>query len=166
LFKKITETFGEKVLLCYGHWNAKKQLPGLIPSPTVGIRKKLQDRFLSVDVPEWNTTVTCNGCGGRTVGMKRQKKEGSEETVSIHGLQQCTVCKTWLNRDRNAAKNIRNNFLYFQQHGKWDPKFMPKTKEKNCNNKMKRKRKEETKEKGSKKRKKAHTRSVQDDQTY
>jgi hypothetical protein len=161
-FKKITETFGKKVLLCYGHWNRRSQMPGLIPSPTVGIRKKLQDRFLSVDVPEWNTTVTCNECNARTAGMKRQKKEGSDEIVSIHGLRYCNTCKTFLNRDKNAAKNILNNFLYFEKHGTWNPLFMPRRKNRNCNKSAKRKRKEETKEKVSKK-KTTHNRRTRED---
>jgi hypothetical protein len=67
LIKQIEENFGKDCVLGYGSWCASTQLKNLMPSPTSGIKEKLRKNFMLVTVPEWNTTKTCNQCGGKVI---------------------------------------------------------------------------------------------------
>ena len=75
-----------------------------------------------VVVNERNTTKCCHLCQTETQKFFTYKKKEDRETLGsvhetrvpngreIHGLRRCqnVLCKVWLNRDYNAAINIRN----------------------------------------------------------
>jgi transposase len=107
-------------------------MKGLIPSPTSGIKERLRKRFAMVDVPEWNTTKTCRLCDGITtetgIKIRIKKKENGKfikKKKETRDLKKCQDCGCILNRDRNGAMNILKNWLHFEQHKVWNPKFLP-----------------------------------------
>ena len=99
LMKKIKEKFGEKCVLAYGDWSASQQMHGLIPSPTSGIRKKLEKHFQVISVQEYNTTKTCSKCKEKTMVapfLKRRRKRNKEDDnddggreYSVQGIYHC-----------------------------------------------------------------------------
>ena len=124
--------YGSNCVLCYGTWNRKSQMKGLIPSSTSELKEKLRKRFSMVDVPEWNTTKTCRLCGGITVEteikIRTRKKENGKlvkKKKETRDLRKCQDCNLILNQDRNGAIHILQNWNHFQQYGVKDSKFLP-----------------------------------------
>ena len=61
---------------------------------------------------------------------KKENKEEEEEDVDekeypVRGIRRCQneECRVIMNRDYNAAINIRQNLLHYIQHGDWCPRF-------------------------------------------
>jgi len=153
LIKRIKKKFGKKPLIAYGSWSCSMQMKGLIPSPTSGMQRLLSKRFEVINVPEFNTTKTCSKCLigemekclERTcprcnslrkknlkkyeviedVLCKKCKKVGYIRSLDVRGLCCCNniSCAVLMNRDYNAAINIRNNLLHYLKEGSWHPKF-------------------------------------------
>lgn len=71
-------------------------------------------------VDEYNTTKMCNGCGNRLHGVKYPitTKEGKRSYREVRGLKWCcsTRCRHFLNRDKNAALNVRRIFIEGRPH--------------------------------------------------
>ena len=92
-------------------------MKNLMPSPTIGLREKIRQRFHMVIVPEWNTTKICHACNGTTSnsGVKikvKRKRNGKLQEVEVEtrDLRRCDNCRRFLNRDRNGALNILRNW--------------------------------------------------------
>jgi len=129
LIKRIEKTFGKDIVLAYGTWNNPNQMKGLVPSPTCGMRRLLSRHFKVVNTSEYNTTKKCSLCkeGWAEPVKKRLSpkwlRKGVKRSQDVRGLRRCNneECAAYHNRDHNAAVNIRNNLIYFIQHGKWNP---------------------------------------------
>jgi transposase len=127
LVRNIQEKFGKDAILAYGSWNHPFQMHGLVPSPTSGMRRLLNRNFQTFDVPEHYTTKVCSKClCGKMVPVlkrpsKRWLRKGEKRMVDVRGLRRCNNgdCAVWMNRDYNAAINIRKKLLYFLQHQQW-----------------------------------------------
>jgi hypothetical protein len=115
-------------------------MKGLIPSQTCGLRRMLEKHFTVVDTPEWNTTKTCSKCEEGEMkpcmkrfhpNPKRTKGENSTCKFDVRGLRRCNNenCRVFINRDYNAAINIRSNLVHYIKHGRWDSRFTSKPKD-------------------------------------
>jgi hypothetical protein len=131
--RQIGEKFGKDCVLAYGTWNRKTQMRGLIPSQTCGMRRLLSKHFTVVDTPEPNTTKTCSKCLEGTMepckkrhySNPKKKEKYPDRELDVRGLRRCNneKCKVFINRDYNAAINIRSNLVHRIHHGSWHPKF-------------------------------------------
>ena len=85
--------------------------------------------WLHLDTPEHNTTKTCSHCGSEMKGdPSRRRRLRDGRSVPVRGIRHCNnaeSCKGLLqwSRDHNAAINIRQNLIYWINHGSWDPRF-------------------------------------------
>jgi len=103
------------LVLAYGSWGMVAGRAGMAcnrgnpPCIGVGLRKKLEKRFVVSITPEAYTSKTCCRCLGECGPWKEM-----EETMGkkCRGLRRCTQrdCMIPLNRDRNGATNIGTNF--------------------------------------------------------
>jgi len=76
-----------------------------LSAPTTYLSKTCSHHFPLVFVDEYNTTKVCHCCNERLCPVKKDDKE-------VRGLRWCssTKCRTFLNRDLNAALNILRCF--------------------------------------------------------
>ena len=122
---------GKTMILAYGAWvnvssNAKRS--GIAPCIGMGLRTYLSKHFIVVDTPEHYTSKTCSCCMGMCGPFKeldhqrREKKlteaKNERETrkasrYTVRSIRRCqnVECGVVLHRDKNAARNIADNFL-------------------------------------------------------
>src|SRR5690554_1845505 len=108
---KIGTTFGDNLVLAYGVWHSWKGMKGLASSPTVGIKRRIAQKYKVIDTPEWNTTKTCSRCEGEMEGDPTRTTTNKDgKVVPLRGIRRCNnedYCGGLLrwNRDHNAAIN-------------------------------------------------------------
>lgn len=128
LVQRIRQKFGRGVILMMGDWSKtfRMHFRGLAPSPGVGLRRRLAQDFLVVNVPEAYTSQRCSQCGSeleaprrRVPKSKRRKPLEEQKEVEVRGLRKCTStdCGIYWNRDFNSARCILRNALHFVENG-------------------------------------------------
>jgi hypothetical protein len=112
MINNFRKTFGEpdKVVICIGDWEQRKQMKYKEPTIGVGMRtlfRKNNYQVLLVD--EFRTSCRCSKCEGGICEKflpRMNPKPKKEDLRLVHGLLRCqSGCGTW-NRDRNSASNI------------------------------------------------------------
>lgn len=63
IVNKIRNKFGSDITLCYGNWSFSKQMKNFIPTPNIGIKKRLGRDFKIYTIDEFNTSKKCFSCG-------------------------------------------------------------------------------------------------------
>jgi hypothetical protein len=63
LVKSIEDKFGKDAVLAYGDWSNPEQMKGIMPSPTVGLRRVLSKHFRVVT--ETQTLIMLSGLSSR-----------------------------------------------------------------------------------------------------
>jgi len=107
------------LVLAYGSWGLVAGRPGSAcnrgnpPCIGVGLMRKLSKHFVVCPTPEAYTSKTCCKCLG-TCGPCAEVDDQRvlEGKRRVRGLRRCQneECMIFLNRDRNGATNIGNNF--------------------------------------------------------
>jgi hypothetical protein len=103
------------LVLAYGSWGLVAGRPGTAcnkgnaPCIGVGLMRKLAKHFVVCLTPEAYTSKTCCSCLGECTSWKEMDEKRGKE---VRGLRRCynENCMIPLNRDRNGATNIGNNF--------------------------------------------------------
>ena len=129
LTKAIKRTYGEKdkeIVLGYGNWSRDTQMKGCPPSPGASLRRKLEKQAKQVGgitvclVSEYNTSKACNRCGCKKFTHKKVQNK-IDGVRKLHRVLICKECVSrkdshcilnnrYVNRDKNAARNILEAF--------------------------------------------------------
>jgi hypothetical protein len=123
LVRKIKEKYGQdgkKIVLGYGNWSRDTQMKGCAPSLGSGLKKKLGKHFEICMVGEYNTSKICNRCGKanfkkmkvphKDLGMRELHRVLICKECVSRKDSNCTLKNRFVNRDRNAARNILEVF--------------------------------------------------------
>jgi len=111
LKRKTLDTFfqtmsGEvKPVIAYGAAKFNPNNKNELSAPTTSVNRRCAKHFPTVFVDEYNTTKVCHCCNERLCPVMKDARE-------VRGLRWCcsTNCRTFLNRDMNAALNILRCF--------------------------------------------------------
>ena len=111
LKRKTLDTFfqtmnGEvKPVIAYGAAKFNPTSKNELSAPTTYVSKRCAKHFPTLFVDEYNTTKVCHCCDERLCPVMKDARE-------VRGLRWCcsTKCRTFLNRDMNAALNILRCF--------------------------------------------------------
>ena len=104
-----------KPVIAYGAGKFNPTGKGELSAPTTSLSQRCSLHFPTVMVDEFRTTAICHECDCqlRPVGYREKQLDGSSVYREIRGLRWCssTKCRTFKNRDKNAALNILRVFL-------------------------------------------------------
>ena len=98
----------EKFIIGWGNWGRNPNLKHSAPTPGIGFRRRAANHFMTVTVPEHDTSKTCPYCRTKTLENPNVAKVG-EEPITRHHLLRCTnvKCKSrWWNRNNAGSFNI------------------------------------------------------------
>jgi hypothetical protein len=134
---------GKKLVIMAGDYGRSSQMKGCIPTKCPkGIKRLLASRFLVHNVNEDYSSQlyhkTHSQLENVVVKNKHNKKKHlhqvltlnlSDENKSLIKNDKLTKCKIFVNRDKNACKNILHIALYFLRNQKRPERFCRKVKE-------------------------------------
>jgi hypothetical protein len=97
-----------KILLLHGDYSRTSQMKGCIPSPNIGFKKILNKRFDIVEINEYNTSKLYNKTLKELTNVNIRKKKHKRYLHEILTLKEDPERCIYVNRDKNACKNILN----------------------------------------------------------
>ncbi len=103
LCKRIINTYGSSTVIAFGAAKFKVSCKGDVTGPLKEMATELSKHLRVVYTPEFRSSVCCHTCGCR---MKNPLREGGTKGT-VFCIFHCQQCKRFRNRDRNAARNIR-----------------------------------------------------------
>ena len=133
-FNTMKSRTGEKPVIAYGAAKFKSTGTGEVAAPTTSLYKKCSDLFTTIPVDEHRTTRICHDCDAPLLKVTKDKwiLRGRVKNMlewragelakwnlgmmkldrEVRGLRWCgsTKCRTFKNRDLNAALNILRCF--------------------------------------------------------
>jgi len=97
-------------VLAYGNWSQGKgyQMKHFMPTPNIGIKKLLGTRFTILDVDEYKTSKIYNKTFTELTNIKVRKGKHNKKIHEILTLKEELEWRIFVNRDKNACKNILN----------------------------------------------------------
>jgi hypothetical protein len=100
------KTNNKKLLILLGNWSRNTAMKGTIPTPNIGFKKLLLKRFQIFEINEYNTSKLYNKTFRElenvTVRKNKHKKHLHEILTPKEETERCI----FVNRDKNACKNI------------------------------------------------------------
>ena len=100
------KTNNKNLLILLGNWSRDTQMKGCIPTPNIGFKKLLLKRFQIFEINEYNTSKLYNKTFRElenvTVRKNKHKKHLHEILTPKEETERCI----FVNRDKNACKNI------------------------------------------------------------
>ena len=98
----------KKIVLMYGDWSQGSgyQMKSFMPTPNIAIKKVLETRFTILDVNEYNTSKIYNKTLTELVNIKVRKGNHNKKIHEVLTLKEETERRIFVNRDKNACKNI------------------------------------------------------------
>jgi len=122
---------GKKLLIAHGNWGRDSQMKGCIPTPNIGIKKLLASRFDIIDVNEYNTSKLYNKTFTELVNVSVRRNKHKKHLHEILTLKGNPENRIFVNRDKNACKNILYLAKYYLQYQDRPKEFKPDEKPKN-----------------------------------
>ena len=95
-----------KILLLHGDYSRTSQMKGCIPSPNIGFKKILNKRFDIVEINEYNTSKLYNKTFKELENISIRKNKHKKHLHEILTPKEETERRIFVNRDKNACKNI------------------------------------------------------------
>jgi len=131
LIKEIRERFIGKntkteLLLLFGDWSIKmkKQMRNYIPTPGIGLRRKIATNYKTLSIDEYKTSQLCSYCDNEVKKFKYIIKPNNDLRLS-NSLLRCSnvACKNrHCDRDINGSRNIlRIGKSYIKNKERLDP---------------------------------------------
>ena len=96
----------KKLVLLYGNWSRSSQMKNFMPTSGLGIKRLLNKRFIILDVDEYKTSKIHNRTLKELTNIKIRKNNHSKKIHEVLTLKEETERCIFVNRDKNACKNI------------------------------------------------------------
>ena len=130
---------GKKILLLFGDYSRTTQMKGCISTPNIGFNRLLLKRFSILEVNEFNTSKLYNKTFKELKNVSVRKGKHYKHLHEILTPKEETEKCIFVNRDKNACKNILYIGKYYLQHQSRPKEFCQKPKEQKKSIKLKQK---------------------------
>lgn len=107
---------GKKILLAVGDYGRTSQMKGTIPAPNIGFKKLLLKRFDILEVNEFKTSKLYNKTLEELENVSVKKGKHKKHLHEILTPKEKTEKCIYVNRDKNACKNILYIAKYFLEN--------------------------------------------------
>lgn len=97
---------GKKILIAYGDYSRTTQMKGCISAPNTGFKKLLLKKFDILEVNEFNTSKLYNKTFKELINVSVRKNKHKKHLHEILTPKEKTEKCIYVNRDKNACKNI------------------------------------------------------------
>ena len=114
-----------------GDWSRSSAMKGTFPSPNIGFKKLLLKKFEMFEINEYNTSKLYNKTFKELENVSVKKNKHKKHLHEILTPKEKTERCIFVNRDKNACKNILYLGKYFLEHQLRPKEFSPKLKENN-----------------------------------
>ncbi len=121
---------GKKLLILHGDYSRTSQMKGTISTPNIGFKKLLLKRFEILEVNEYNTSKLYNKTFKELENVSIKKNKHKKHLHEILTPKEETERCIFVNRDKNACKNILYLGKYFLKNQSRPIEFCQKSKEK------------------------------------
>ena len=121
---------GKKLLILHGDYSRTSQMKGTISTPNIGFKKLLLKRFEILEVNEYNTSKLYNKTFKELENVSVRKNKHKKHLHEILTPKEETERCIFVNRDKNACKNILYLGKYFLRNQSRPIEFCQKPKEK------------------------------------
>jgi hypothetical protein len=110
-FSSFQKKGEEKPVIAYGAAKFNPTSKHELSAPTTYLSKRCSQHYETHFVDEYNTSKMCSCCGKELTILYKKSEDG--KVRQLRGLRWCgsTSCCKFLNRDKNAAENIRMCFV-------------------------------------------------------
>ena len=119
----------KKILLFFGDWSRSSAMKGTIPVPNIRFKKLLLKRFEILEVNEYNTSKLYNKTFKELKNVSVRKNKHKKHLHEILTPKEETEWCIFVNRDKNACKNILYLGKYFLKNQTRPIEFCQKPKE-------------------------------------
>jgi hypothetical protein len=119
----------KKILILHGDYSRTSQMKGTIPTPNIGFKKLLLKRFEILEVNEYNTSKLYNKTFKELENISVRKNKHKKHLHEILTPKEETERCIFVNRDKNACKNILFIGKYFLKNQIRPLEFSQKPKE-------------------------------------
>jgi len=113
----------KKIVLFYGDYSRTTQMKGCISAPNIGFKKLLQKRFEILEVNEYNTSKLYNKTLKELENVTVRKNKHKKYLHEVLTPKEETEKYIYVNRDKNACKNILDIGKYFLKNQKRQKEF-------------------------------------------
>ena len=120
--KRIFNDNGKEIMLIYGDWSRKSQMRGVISTPMIGLKRRLQRDFKIKNFDEFRTSCLDNTTYKENDNAVIKTKSGKNKklhSVLVSEIQDsgCKNLKRYQNRNRNAVLCFREIIKCYAEEG-------------------------------------------------
>ena len=119
----------KKLLILHGDYSRTSQMKGTISTPNIGFKKLLLKRFEMFEINEYNTSKLYNKTFKELENVSVRKNKHKKHLHEILTPKEKTERCIFVNRDKNACKNILYLGKYFLEYQLRPKEFSAKPKE-------------------------------------
>ena len=121
---RIEEVFGKKTIIIMGDWSVSKQMRNFIPTPMIGLKRKIASRFSVYNIWEFRTSCLNSKTETLCENLYIKDKEGNPRKLhSVLTYQMENKRTGCINRDYNSVENMKKITKYWLEHGRRPEKF-------------------------------------------
>ena len=109
---------GKGIYIIHGNWSQGKQMKHLAPTPNLGIKRKLAERFSLYNIDEYKTSQLSHVTGAKCKNLKLKNEDGTYRKIhSVLTYQMENKRLGCMNRDTNACHNLRKIYEHYLATG-------------------------------------------------
>ena len=107
MLNKIESTYGKDKPICYGSWEVSKQQRNFLPTPMIGLKRKIAERFQVYTLDEFRTSCLNHKTEEKCENLSLPDKKGNYHSIhAVLTYQMENKRYGCIQRDKNSVNNM------------------------------------------------------------